>query len=283
MAEQTTTDFERLLNALDSKDEQTRTEAIRQVRVLPPDALLTLSQMEVQHFRLYRRRQWRQAALIVFGVYSPIWGFMWYAHAKFGQFIIFGIYMPLMMYGILPTIRMRSDGYQPSRARRSLTAVLEEVQDVSFVPVALTLLQDKTKEITPIITDLLKRLLPQLHAGDAQAWTPRQYQALLQLLLTPLKDIDLALCVLKALEQIGDARAILSVTALMNAPTGVGTIRLRTAAQECLPYLQQRAEVQTQLQTLLRPMKPHDSSETLLRSATPTTLDAPNEQLLRPR
>lgn len=283
MTDTTTTNLESLLNALDSRDEQTRADAARQVRVLSPDALLALSQLEVQHFKHYLRSLRDKTVLMQFGVTCL---FACVCYLTSGKQHLFMLPMNLIMWAfIVPRIMIyMSGGFQPSRARRSLITVLEEAEDVSFVPVALTLLRDKTADILPAITELLKRLLPKLHAGDAQAWTPQQYEALLKLLPTrPSKDIELAICVLKALEQIGDARAIPAVTALANAPTDVGTIRLRAAAQECLPYLQQRVAEQKQAQMLLRPAHPHASGETLLRPILCIPSSTPDEQLLRPQ
>ena len=283
MTDTTTTDLESLLTALDSRDEQTRADAIRQARALSPDALLTLSQLEVQHFKHYHRSLRDKTVLaqcVSVGLIACV------SYLMCGKNYTFVSLMNLIMWAfVFPNIiTYMNGGMHPSRARRSLAAILAEAEDVAFVPVALTLLQDKTAEIKPAITELLKRLLPQLQDGDAQAWTPQQYQMLLKLLPTkPPKDIELAICVLKALEQIGDARAIPFVTALANAPTGVGTIRIRAAAQECLPYLQQRAGEQKQAQMLLRPAHPHASGETLLRPAVQIPSSTPEEQLLRPQ
>ena len=282
MTDTTTTNLESLLNALDSRDEQTRADAIRQVRSLPPDALLALSSLEVPHFKKYIRLQRDRWVLLQVGGLSVAFCAYYLVTHEFHtipfllQMIEFAFVLPYIVVYM-------NGGFQPSQARRSLTSVLEEAEDVAFVPVALTLLQDKTADILPAITELLKRLLPRLQAGDAQAWTPQQYEALLKLLPTRPKDIDLVLCVLKALEQIGDARAIPAVTALTKAPLEVGTILIRTAAQECLPYLQQRAGEQKQAQMLLRPAHSHTSGETLLRPTVSAASLTPDEQLLRPQ
>lgn len=287
MAETTTTNLKHLLNALDSKNDRTRADAIRQVRGLSPDALLTLSGLEAQHFRKYLGSQRDQAVLIQVTTVSLVVSVVYLA---VGTYCLLPAIMYLIIHVfILPRITVHvSGGFQPSRARRNLTVALEEVTDVSVVPVALTLLQDRTPDITPAVIAFLKRLLPQLHAGDAQTWTPEQYQSLLKLLSAPpkdkkLKDTELALSVLKALEQIGDARAIPTVEVLAYSSPHSVPPQVQQATVECLPYLRQRAGEQRQAQTLLRPTQPSTTGENLLRPAAQTTPQTPDEQLLRPQ
>ncbi len=277
-----------LLNALDSKDEQTRADAMRQARSLSPDALLTLSGLEAQHFRSHHRSQRYRIGLLL-TIFMSLFGAFFYLMGAKLNFVFMVILLAVPYTFLIPLIaKYLNGGLYPSRARRSLTAALEEAEDVSFVPVALTLLQTKTAEITPAILSLLKRLLPQLHAGDAQTWTPEQYQALLKLLSAPpkdkeLKDTELALSVLKALEQIGDARAIPAVEVLAYSSPHSVSRQVQQAAAECLPYLRQRAGEQQQAQTLLRPTQPNTTGENLLRPAAQTTPQTPDEQLLRPQ
>lgn len=288
MAETTTTDLELLLNALDSKDEQTRADAMRQARSLSPDALLTLSGLEAQHFRRYHRSQRGSIAFLSL-VFSSFLGSLLYLGTGEQNSIFMTMLAFVPFIFLIPLIaKYLNGGLYPSRARRGLTAALEEAGDVSFVPVALTLLQTKTAEITPAILSLLKRLLPQLHAGDAQTWTPGQYGALLKLLAVlpkdkDLKNTELALSVLKALEQIGDARAIPAVEVLAYSSPHSVSPQVQQAAGECLPYLRQRAGEQRQAQTLLRPTQPSTTGENLLRPAAQTTPQTPDEQLLRPQ
>ena len=99
-------------------------------------------------------------------------------------------------------------------------------------------------------------------------------------LKSPLEDTGLTLCVLRALEQAGDAEAIPAVERL-NSP--VWGRRIFQAANECLPFLQARADQHRLAQTLLRPSACSvETSDVLLRPAMGTTDGTPSEQLLRP-
>ncbi len=270
-----------LLKALDSKQDEERADAIRRVQTLAPAALLTLSRMEVQHFRRYRRGDWRTAFLIVAIVYTPIFLLACKLHARPGVYI-FNLYMIVMLYIVLPNIRHLYSGFRPSKARQSIANALEDVDSIHFVPVALTLLQDKTADIMPAIYTLLKRLLPQLHVEDTQNWTPEQYQKLLALLADRKQEPELRLSILKALEQIGDARAIPVVEALTAFDRDT-PILVRRAAADCLPFLQERAVEQRQAQTLLRAAAGNTQGTDLLRGASGANTQTPEEQLLRPR
>jgi hypothetical protein len=131
----------------------------------------------------------------------------------------------------------------------------------------------------------LIRLLPRLQSTDACLLLQRQRKALNQFLqfnesyggadsyLLP----DLKIAVLRALEQVGDETVLPTVEKLAKS-AGNPTVRL--AAQECLPFLQQRTEEARVQQTLLRASGPGASPEVLLR---PTThgVETDPQQLLR--
>ncbi|MCW3052527.1 MAG: hypothetical protein JWN14_1697 [Chthonomonadales bacterium] len=132
-------------------------------------------------------------------------------------------------------------------------------------------------------TPLLK-LLPRLKASDARYFSDDQMQALLGLLaprnpyMISMRSLpELPLAIVKALEQIGDSRAIEPVKRLT---TGRGNWRYHKAAQECLRYLIQHGEERNQNRSLLLPSSLETEPETLLRAAK-RQAEAQSEQLLR--
>jgi hypothetical protein len=163
------------------------------------------------------------------------------------------------------------------------------------------------------MTDL-KRLLKQLHsrkeAGQEEAYkfSEEQKRTLLALLEKPFQDVELTCAVLKALEQVGDVRALPVVRRLCQPYGKSRTLseiilsslrqggfraalqqeehqinRVQQAAQNCLPFLEQRAEQKERQETLLRPSAAVVHPETLLRPMTALPDTEPVEQLLQPR
>ncbi len=88
---------------------------------------------------------------------------------------------------------------------------------------------------------------------------------------------DLPLAVLKALEQIGDSRAIEPVKRLT---MGRANRRYHQAAQECLRYFEHHGEERNHNRSLLLPSSPEAGAKTLLRAGT-RRVEAQAEQLLR--
>jgi hypothetical protein len=114
-----------------------------------------------------------------------------------------------------------------------------------------------------------------MQASDASRLSDRQRDCLYALLYS--SDTELALAILKALEQIGDDRAVLYLEAL----TGSRDTAIREAAVACLPFLKARAEQHRLSQTLLRASNAADTTpEHLLRPARGTGETDP-QQLLR--
>lgn len=129
----------------------------------------------------------------------------------------------------------------------------------------------------------LLKLLPRLKPGDARHLSDEQMAALLSLLAVRLVDRSnehctaLALAILKALEQIGDSRAIEPVRCLT---TGSSNRRYHQAARECLAVLEQQGEARDYNRSLLSPSSLEAGKETLLRPTAHQTEMHP-EMLLR--
>lgn len=98
----------------------------------------------------------------------------------------------------------------------------------------------------------LINLLPHLQSGDDDCLNARQRAILCRALRG--KKAPFIIAILKAFEQVGDAKAIPIVERLAEGYVTSSEEKLiRRTAQECLPYLRQRAEQEMALRTMLRP------------------------------
>jgi hypothetical protein len=138
--------------------------------------------------------------------------------------------------------------------------------------------------ISDTALEALLKLLPDVTAKDARYISDGQMQALLSLLAVHNQGIvksrystELPLAILKALEQIGDSRAIESVQSLT---TGKTNRLYHQVARECLIALKQHGEERERNRSLLLPSSLEAGPETLLRATTWKEEAQPN-QLLR--
>ena len=135
------------------------------------------------------------------------------------------------------------------------------------------------------INDVLIRLLPRLQASDANLLLPRHRKYLNQFLgrdaswLYPntASRAELKIAILRTLEQVGDKTSLPAVEKLAKS---AANLQVRLAAQDCLPFLQQRVDHSNTQQTLLRASGADAAPEVLLRPASSGEEAAP-EQLLR--
>ena len=128
-----------------------------------------------------------------------------------------------------------------------------------------------------------------MKASDVNLLTPKHYEALYSVLKSGCGDsapfaylTDFRLAILKALEQVGDERAIPAVQRIAVTPAFLPTAkRLREAAERCLPLLQSNHQTIEATKTLLRASSAEQASpETLLRAAE-FAPDAAPDKLLR--
>lgn len=274
--------LEEILHDLNSGKEALHTSALQQARSLPPEELLTLAQMEAQNYRRHVRRVnafWLSliALLSIFLI----------AHYGFGvgrfRFPIFEIYS---LYWLCYALQYAVSRYLPTQARQSIARILAETQDMRFLGVGLSLLQDNKSDpaVTKSVLIAIRRLLPQIRNDQRDQLTQEQKKAFLHLLISPYEDVPLTLAVLKALEQVGDEGAMPVVERLAAEPPATPKMKqVRQAACACLEHLHLHAQESHQAQTLLR-ASAASSSETsgvLLRPAENTGDTVPPEQLLR--
>lgn len=132
----------------------------------------------------------------------------------------------------------------------------------------------------------LTRLLPRLKASDARLLTSAQ-RGCLYSFLSPAEvrtHPELVAALLGALEQVGDMAAVPYVRSLAQMPARSARMAaIRDAAEQCLPTLMERARLNTDHQTLLRPAEaPGLPEETLLRPAMPGAPTVEAALLVRP-
>ncbi len=175
---------------------------------------------------------------------------------------------------------------------RGATKDIEELERACGVKAIGPLLEMRNTFLTPaqqkVIFHALIRLLPQMKASDVNLLSPKQYESLYSTLKSgggdsaPLAYLtEFRLAILKALEQVGDERAIPAVQRVANTPAFLPTAkRLREAAERCLPLLQSNHQTIEATKTLLRASSAEQASpETLLRAAEFMPDAAPGELL----
>jgi hypothetical protein len=136
------------------------------------------------------------------------------------------------------------------------------------------------------VREALIRLLSRLQSSDARVLTEEHRHALNRVLgsgtLSSGKENNrLIIAILKAYEQVGDESALPFVERLAEGEKAGKNREVREAAQACLPFLQERVELERSRQTLLRAASASDTpSDVLLRPAS-GALEADPQQLLR--
>lgn len=273
-----------LLDNLNDDNHTVRKEAIRQAHNLTPEQLLELFELETE---LSRRNRVAEARTVGLAPTVLMLGAGFLLLRSVESLATFCVLLPCACVCFTLPSLLR---YRPTVAHKSLTALLSTVEDTRFLGPILTILGepylgDEEIEFSwkPNLEAALKRILPRVRPEQASLLTERQKSMLLVLLSMPYIDVELTLCTLSALSQIGDARALSTVQRLADANAITPkTRKVRDAARACLEHIRLRVELARQSQTLLRAscLDP-DPPEQLLRPMItyPTT---PPEQLLRP-
>lgn len=244
---------------------------------------------EIETYRKNRRNWVRQRVAVYAAVLTAFVLWLAYTQLSFNPFLQIFVHVLLGGSFVDATVNLR----------RNTLAALSKVTDVRMVgPLALCL-SDKDAEVRRLAADTLTRLLPQVKASDRIFLSAAEHEELLKALHG--KNLALKLAILQALAQIGDERALPAVRRLaemdIEQPSpgawflfgDMGARRhwqeavaLRRAAEDCLPFLQERAELSRQAHTLLRASSAMEAvaPDTLLRPAmgAPTT---DTNQLLR--
>jgi hypothetical protein len=157
------------------------------------------------------------------------------------------------------------------RHYRMTVDALAERDDVRLIGPMVDAMAVQGGDIRAVATEQVARLLPRLQPADAPLLKDRQRRTLDSVLLER-KDLILALAILNAYAQIGDAKSLPVVESLASGGGRLGRDRrVREAALDCLPQLRARAITERAAHTLLRPTSgPRETDPSvLLRPAEP--------------
>lgn len=190
------------------------------------------------------------------------------------------------------------------RNKKSLSEYIKQGSDKSQVGSLIRALRVDSAEVKRHATLALIKLLPQMNASDASLFGDEERVILTRILsispydkgprdLTELwsraaeeREIALRVSILKALEQVGGEKELLSVARLAKVqPPPPSMMRMPAviteAAQQCLPYLQTRADEQLAGRQLLRASSSDAVTAASLLRAVESSNEAAPDQLLR--
>ncbi len=187
----------------------------------------------------------------------------------------------ILLFGLMGSVELRWSQLDRS-FQRGIAVALSRFDDLAMLPPLIDLYCADNRDL---IVPVLSRLLVRLHATDAALLKAQQRRRLgLELmncnnhLAFDSVNVAFLLAILKAWEQIGDESAIDDVKHV--AFYGLNR-RVRDAASECLPYLQERVDRMRVGSTLLRAAAQTQSPAELLRPSNAVANEDP-KQLLHP-
>jgi hypothetical protein len=285
-----------LMDRMNSKQPALRRAAVQAALALPPEQLLELIEMESRRYPHWLQRGGRRLlggiAILALTPCIIYWGLRMDRYSA-----------AIMTLGILICAGLAAliDGSSRLQARTELTEVMLDRANLSLLVPIVAMLQIRPvgrteKRLRRTLQGILKHILARVHAQDGAHLSRAQRDALNRLLTKPLEDPELTLCVLKALQQAGDATALPYVQRLADLPVPLRwrqpdkrhkceyVAEIRWTAATCLPFLSAQQEQTRQALTLLRPAEAQTVlPETLLRPASAANTEVSPEQLLRPQ
>lgn len=204
-----------------------------------------------------------------------------------GRFLLLGV--TDVLAGALVGIAGTSGMQAVVLARRRATNRLSDVRDPRLVGTLAEYCFARRDIVRNAALSGFWRSLPCVQPEHRVLLTDAEVRALVRVMCTHPK-AEGVLALLQAFRHIGDGRALPAVKALASgellsfeqgAWTRPTRDRVRHAALECLPFLEQRAEEDRQRATLLRAAQAPAEGDGLLRPAHGSG-EAEAEQLLRP-
>jgi hypothetical protein len=171
---------------------------------------------------------------------------------------------------------------------RQANKVIANINDLKLIgPLAEALDAERFLKPKPVVA-ALRRLLPRLQASDADLLTREQRVCLYRSInRQPMRgynlyDKELAVDILKALQQVGDKEALPHV---QRAAKWSRDKNIHHAANDCLQFLLEKAEAFKRSEQYLRPSSVSavqtGQADALLRPASAGTEPTAPEQLLR--
>lgn len=247
--------------------------------------LLTRAQGKI---RLRRKKFWAGMA-VSGGMYllvNILIGIVWQINAGHGDNSRSYLYPLTLLPLLLAAIPMAWMALVP------IDVDLEELGrlgDVNAVPMLIDSINlNVTTKYRKRVSRALTILLPLLKASDANLLTPLRRYTLNIMLGSCFQphlrgvDEDFTLAILKAYEQVGDAKAVSVVKRIANhRPRNAGQRRIQEAAAECLPLLRANLGEVASTQTLLRASTIQASTPDMLLRPASAASSTPSAELLR--
>lgn len=189
---------------------------------------------------------------------------------------------------VVSTLLVFAGGYAHTNYQERIVRLTEQIwslNDIRFLPCLLEMHRTAPLAHPAPVTLILTRLLRQVKASDSNLLNAAQkmmlYTGAARLPTSfsgkPHQRLELNLAMVKAIEQIGDEKAVPFLNALIENDWESTT--LTPAARIALEAVTQRTEQTKDSRMLLRAASDNDNS-TLLKPAMPT--DAEEDSLLRP-
>lgn len=167
--------------------------------------------------------------------------------------------------------------------KKAIARKAKQGGDIEWLGVLLLILGDADTMVNTTIEESLLQILSSIKASDRNKIESSAMMTLIGALSS--KWPKLALAILKALEQVGDERALPKVEAMfreLKGANGQTQRQLREAAEACLPYLRQKAEIASQSRTLLRASSvSHEEDESVLLRPSHSAGSTDSSELLR--
>ena len=239
-----------LIKQLGDRDTARRDQAEHALHSLGPTAVQPLLAAVANAARW--RRYWQIFTVVLIGLAIA---------SKVHKYVRHGVAFDDFMT-FLPVLLCLAGLPKATERQRRLIQVLSGIDDRRAIGPFAEALGFTYREDSNLVQEALIRFLPQLQASDAALLSEKQRANLHRALQG--KDSPLSLVILKAFEQVGDARDLVCVEAIDSPDPEV-----MEAAQACLPYLRKRIQQQQISQTLLRACGPATlTPDVLLRPAT---------------
>ncbi len=271
------------------KQSTSEQEASEQESVATPaetQAIATLLAATQRKIRRRKRQFWGAFAVMEgsFALFIPVMHLI-KPHTEAAVIFVFG-----MLVGVLTGFVLMM-----STAMSRLGFSAEELENIGGVraigPLTDSLTAGGTLRMRKTVYLALARLLPKLKATDANLLNARHRRLLNRFLSfeawarwwgpKPIP-LSLSLAILKAYEQVGDAKAIPVVEKLAALrPSNERRSTVQQAALQCLPLLQSHTVPLDQTQTLLRAASQSGAAADVLLRPAADNDTAPADQLLR--
>ena len=261
-----------------------REQAQRQLLLHAADTIDILLEEYEKEFREYSQKQLllrnRGKAGVKLGLILLFTPFYLLFKDDYGVFFLAWYFMIACILGysfLLPTYASKT----PARLSE-IYQVLTGVSDPRIFSTILEMYSVSSNWYLENTLDLLKGYLPQVTPSQWGELSIAQRKALYSLVesqgqINTKRCYEFTLAALKALEQFGDEKAIPCVEYVARYSINK---RVKSAAQDCLRYLEVRRDEDSIRQTLLRASQSEGGKDELLRVPTQTPATE-SEQLLR--